>query len=67
MKNMKLKEAIKEQGRLIRWIARRTGISISSVYSYVEGYRNPSLNNALKIAEVLGLPVEKLFDINTKK
>jgi DNA-binding XRE family transcriptional regulator len=63
MKNIKLKEAIKEQGRSMKWVAMKAEICEPSLYSYVSGKRNPSINNALKIAEVLGLPVEQLFEI----
>ena len=63
MKNAKLKEAIKEQGRSMKWVAMKSGIAEASLYGYISGKRNPSINNALKIAQILDLPVEQLFEI----
>ncbi len=52
-----------EQGRTERWVAKKACISSATIYAYISGVRTPNLDNALKIAKVLNLPVEQLFEI----
>lgn len=41
-------------------LARETGISYSSILAYDNGYRMPPVDKAIKIAQYIGVPVEKV-------
>ncbi|MEU2062863.1 helix-turn-helix transcriptional regulator [Streptomyces sp. NPDC013455] len=43
-------------------IAKRTGVSISSAYRYVDGSAQPDLISALRIAEAYDLDIRTLMD-----
>ncbi|MDK2882748.1 MAG: putative transcriptional regulator [Bacillota bacterium] len=42
-------------------VARRVGLTRASYTNIERGYKNPSVVTALRIAQVLGRPVEELF------
>jgi putative transcriptional regulator len=52
-----LKEAL--DGRMIKWLADKTGINRNTISSYLKG-TVPSLDNAYKIADALG---KSVYDI----
>ncbi|MGB9860065.1 MAG: helix-turn-helix transcriptional regulator [Moorellaceae bacterium] len=43
-------------------VARRVGLTRVSYTNIERGYKNPSVLTALRIARLLGKPVEELFD-----
>lgn len=43
-------------------IAKRTGVSISSAYRYVDGSAQPDLNSALRLAQAYDLDIRTLMD-----
>ncbi len=60
MKN-KIKETIQKKGMKTTYVIEKVGLSTSSFYEIMNGKAVPSLMNARKIAEVLEVPLDKLF------
>ena len=48
-------------GWSMRELARRTGLHAGSISRYESGENIPTLPVAIRLARVLGVPVEKLF------
>ncbi|GAA3957239.1 hypothetical protein GCM10022384_07860 [Streptomyces marokkonensis] len=44
-------------------IAKRTGVSISSAYRYVDGSAQPDLNSALRLAQAYDLDIRTVMDL----
>ena len=47
-------------------LALKIGLSAPSISYYESGEKKPSINNALKIAQVLGVTVDELFNTKNK-
>ncbi|MCF8564547.1 helix-turn-helix transcriptional regulator [Alicyclobacillus tolerans] len=62
----KLKRYLFENDIKNRWLAEQTGIKEQTISELVNGKRKPSLDNALKIARVLGTTVEELWGDEVK-
>lgn len=57
----RLKETLKERGISQVWLAKQVGVSDRQVRYWCSGERLPSLKYATKVAEVLGVEVEKIW------
>lgn len=44
-------------------IAKRSGVSISSAYRYVDGSAQPDLNSALRLAQAYDLDIRTVMDL----
>jgi transcriptional regulator with XRE-family HTH domain len=44
-------------------IAKRTGVSISSAYRYIDGSAQPDLNSALRLAQAYDLDIRTVMDL----
>lgn len=58
----KLYRLRKEKGLSQKELAKQAGLSQTSIYYWERGERNPKLEQLQKIANVLNVPVEYLFD-----
>jgi len=58
----RIKEILEKKGVKQTWLAERLGKSYNMVNSYVQNRRQPSLNNLLRIAIILGVEVNELID-----
>lgn len=47
-------------------LALKIGLSAPSISYYESGEKKPSMNNALKMAQVLGVTVDELFNTKNK-
>lgn len=56
-----IRKIIDENGLKIVHVIEKTNISKSHFYDIMNGNANPSIANAIKIAEVLKVTVEELF------
>jgi len=59
--NNKIKETIQKRGMKTTYVIEKVGVSTSSFYEIMNGKAVPSLMNARKIADVLEVPLDKLF------
>jgi len=66
MKRERLSRLIKQSGRAKKELAEELGISTQMLNALIRGNRNPSLELAKKIADVLDSSIEELF-FNTKR
>ncbi|MGX2947168.1 helix-turn-helix transcriptional regulator [Enterococcus alishanensis] len=57
-----LKKIREEKGFTQESLAKRLGIAKTTYSSYEQGHRQPSVNNAKKIASVLDVPWSIFFD-----
>lgn len=57
-----LREARRMRGWTQKQAARQVGVSRRTWEAWEYGVRTPSLRHARRVAEVLGLPIERLFD-----
>ena len=55
-----MKELRKQQRYTVNDVVTGTGIPFSTITAYDNEYRSPSLQNAKKIAEFFGVPVEDI-------
>ncbi|HBL06460.1 MAG TPA: XRE family transcriptional regulator [Clostridium sp.] len=55
------KNMIQKKGMKTTYVIEKVGLSTSSFYEIMNGKAVPSLMNARKIAEVLEVPLDKLF------
>jgi predicted transcriptional regulator len=51
------RDATREQGRTLRWLARMTGIAQRTVYAYSQGQLVPSDDWLARVGELLGVAV----------
>ena len=49
------RQALRQQGRSLAWLADQTGISRATVYAYSRGARRPSDAWLAKVAALLGI------------
>lgn len=59
--NNRIKEIIQNKGMKTTYVIEKVGLSTSSFYEIMNGKAVPSLMNARKIADVLEVPLDKLF------
>ena len=59
----KLKQYLDEHGIKQTWLCEKTGISSGAMSLLVRGKAKPTLENAQKIAKVLGTTVDKLWPL----
>lgn len=57
------KQWCSENGHTARSIAEATGISIQSIWSYMEGRRYPNRRTMKKLEEVYGVDTRELFPL----
>jgi transcriptional regulator with XRE-family HTH domain len=60
----RLRAIAKEHGDKTPYaIAKRSGVSISSAYRYVDGSAQPDLNSALRLAQAYDLDIRTVMDL----
>lgn len=59
-----IRKVIDKKGLKITFVIEKTGISKSHFYDIMNGNANPSITNAIKIADVLGVTLEELFQVD---
>lgn len=57
-----LKALLQERGMTQKELARKTGLTEASVSRYVNETRNPKIISAIRIAQALNLPLNKLME-----
>ena len=57
----RIKELLARNGLKVKWIAEQIGCHPTEVSNWISGRRTPSLQRAIKIANLLGCAVEDLF------
>ena len=57
-----LKQVLKERGISQVWLAKQIGVSDRQVRYWCSGERLPSIIYAVKVAETLGVEVEKIWN-----
>lgn len=62
-----LKAARNKQGLTQKELALMVGVSVRAIAMYEAKQRSPSPGVALRIAAVLGIPEEKIFEVFYKK
>lgn len=60
VKENRIGEILKERGISSSWLAKKVDLSANMISLYVNNKNQPSLQNAYKIASVLGLQMEDL-------
>lgn len=59
----RLRAVAEQHGDKTAWaIAKRSGVSVSSAYRYVDGSAQPDLNSALRLAEAYDLDIRAVMD-----
>ena len=58
---MNLRDVLQEHRMTIKEVAELTGISISTLYKYQEGSREPGIRRLIQIADVIGCTTDKLL------
>ena len=58
----KLRKAREKAGFSRKELEKLTGVDLTTIQAWEKGYRSPSLRTFVRIAKVLGLPVEYFFD-----
>lgn len=56
----RLKRAMKDADLTPYMLAKKSGMTTTSIYNYMAGLNVPSLNSAVRIADVLGVDVDWL-------
>lgn len=59
--NLLIKDIMNERGVTSAWLAENVGISKVAVSNIITGKSSPSLDNILKIAEVLNVSITELI------
>ena len=59
----RLKEIIDERGLKQTWLAKQIGIDRSTLSSVVANKKSTNLETAMRIAKVLGLRMEDIFEL----
>ena len=62
--NLRIKEVMEEQKVTSAWLSEQVGISKVAVSNIITGKNSPSIDNLLKIANVLNVSVTYLLGIN---
>ncbi|HGU6173176.1 TPA: helix-turn-helix domain-containing protein [Escherichia coli] len=66
MKNY-IRQVIKSKNLRISDVIKQTGLSRSYFYDVMSGKSTPTLTNAIKISKAIGVPLEELFQIDSKE
>ncbi|MBG9788037.1 helix-turn-helix domain-containing protein [Brevibacillus laterosporus] len=59
-----LKEILEERGIKQKWLQERVGLSRTALNRVINGLSIPSLEAALRIAKVLEIPVEVIWQLD---
>lgn len=62
-----IRRIIETKGLKIVFVIEKTNISKSHFYDIMNGDANPSITNAIKIAEILEVTVDELFSLNKEE
>lgn len=57
----RLREILESRGTSQTWVAKQTGLKIGTINELVNEKRSPTLENARKIADVLGMTVDDIW------
>ena len=57
----RLAEERVKSGRSNRWYAEKLGVGELTISNYCRGKHKPSIDNAIKLARLLNVPVDELF------
>ena len=63
----RIKELLARNGLKVIWVARQIGCHPTEISNWISGRRNPNLERAIKLANLLGCTVEDLFPRTTKQ
>jgi len=58
----RIKEALKEKNKSSYWLSNETGLTLNTVYRYVNGKGDPTLTNLFRIAEALEISPKDLLN-----
>ena len=61
----KIRAALSRTGETPKWLANKSGIGVSTVYSILNGHQLPSLDKMRQLCKVLNLSVDWLLDIES--
>lgn len=61
MGTSRLKVILVERDMSVLELAEKTGLSARSISRFVNGHTTPTINNAYKISDILGLHITKVF------
>ncbi len=61
----KIKSSLHQSGQSVHWLAESTHISLSTVYSILNGHQTPSLDKIRRICTVLNLSLDWLLEIES--
>ena len=61
----KIRAALFQRGETPKWLAARSGIGVSTVYSILNGHQLPSLEKLQQLCRVLNLSIDWLLDIES--
>jgi DNA-binding XRE family transcriptional regulator len=56
-----IKKLCKEQGKTLTFMAGKLGISLNGMSKIAKRRSTPRIDNAMKLAELLGMPVEEIW------
>jgi putative transcriptional regulator len=59
----KIGELINERGLKRKWIAEKVGVTPKQISNWVTGYSYPTVEKAFKLANLLGVKVDDLYEI----
>lgn len=62
-----LQRELEARGWSIRELARKTGDPVMTIHNAVSGRNLPKVGVVVRVADVLGLPVDALFEARAKK
>lgn len=57
-----LRRLLEDDDRNVTWLAKKTGLSVSHLFRVLEGERAISLNLAVKLSTLFGVPVSKFVE-----
>ena len=61
---LRLKAALAAKGLTFGRFARQVNFSQKTIYSWMQGYRQPSLETVIQLCRVLGVTPNDLLDLN---
>lgn len=53
---------IEERGYMKKYIAKQLGVSQNQISNWISGKSNPTIEKAFKLADLLGVKVDDLYD-----
>ena len=61
MDSEKLKQIIKDKGVRVEGLADVLGINKSTIYRWINGEREPKIDNIMKLCKALGISIEDIM------